>query len=73
MLKEEVLVEEHPNVTPIAVQRPNEKSTGAGEEIPDTAAAAIANAILRRHRRAAAAVPLTPARVTASLRVPQLR
>src|SRR5437867_9196723 len=36
--------EECPDVTPVVVQRLNERSTGAGEEVMAAAAAAIANA-----------------------------
>ena len=60
--------EECPEVTPVVVQRVNERSTGAGEEVMAAAAAAIANAFfdatgVRMHE-----YPLTPARVLAALR-----
>ncbi len=59
--------EECPTVTPIVVQRLNERSTGAGEEVMAGAAAAIANAFfdatgVRMHE-----YPLTPNRVLAAL------
>jgi CO/xanthine dehydrogenase Mo-binding subunit len=58
---------EHPACTPVVVQRINEPSTGAGEEVMGAAGAAIANALfdaigvrLRRY-------PLTPERVRSAL------
>ena len=59
--------EDCPEVTPVVVQRLNEKSLGAGEEVMAAAAAAIANAFfdatgVRMHE-----FPLTPARVRAAL------
>lgn len=59
--------EECPEVTPIVVQRMNERSSGAGEECMAAAAAAIANAFfdatgVRMHE-----YPMTPARVLAAL------
>lgn len=59
---------ECPEVTGVVVQRINERSTGAGEEVMAAAAAAIANAFfdatgVRMHE-----YPFTPARVLAALR-----
>ena len=59
--------EDCPEVTPVIVQRLNEKSLGAGEEVMAAAAAAIANAFfdatgVRMHE-----FPLTPTRVKAVL------
>jgi CO/xanthine dehydrogenase Mo-binding subunit len=58
---------EHPAVTPVVVQRIEEPSTGAGEEVMGATVAAIANAFfdatgarLRQH-------PMTPERVLAAL------
>ena len=53
--------EEHPNVTAIVVQRLNEKSTGAGEEILAAAAAAIGNAFFDATGARLRQFPLTPA------------
>jgi nicotinate dehydrogenase subunit B len=39
---------EHPAVTPIVIQRINEKSTGAGEEVLPAVVAAIGNAFSTR-------------------------
>jgi nicotinate dehydrogenase subunit B len=59
---------DHPEVTPIVVQRLDEPSTGAGEEVMGAAVGAIANAVfdaigvrLRRY-------PMTPDRVRAALK-----
>ena len=59
--------EDCPEVTPVIVQRLNEKSLGAGEEVMAAAAAAIANAFfdatgVRMHE-----FPLSPTRVKAVL------
>lgn len=58
---------EAPEVVPVVVQRFEEPSTGAGEEVMGATAAAIANAVfdalgvrLRRY-------PMTPERVTQAL------
>ena len=51
--------EECPEVIPIVVQRVNEKSTGAGEEVMAAAAAAFANAFFDR-LRALAGIPVHP-------------
>lgn len=59
--------EDCPEVTPVVVQRLNERYSGAGEEVMAAAAAAIANAFfdatgVRMHE-----FPLTPRRVLAAL------
>src|SRR5205814_2005117 len=59
--------EEFPEVTPIVVQRLNERSTGAGEEVMAGAAAAIANAFFDATGVRMQEYPLTPARVLAAL------
>lgn len=59
-----------PEVTPIIVQRPQERSTGAGEETMAAAAAAIANAFFDATGRRMERYPLTPERVLAALRAP---
>jgi len=58
---------EHPAVTPVVIQRLNEKSTGAGEEVLPAVVAAIGNAVfdatgVRMHQ-----FPMTPERVLAAL------
>ena len=60
--------EEVPEVTPIVVQRLNDRSTGAGEEVMAGAAAAIANAFFDATGVRMEEFPLTPARVLAALR-----
>ena len=60
--------EECPAVTPIVVQRLNERSTGAGEEVMAGAAAAIANAFFDATGVRMQEFPLTPKRVLAALR-----
>lgn len=60
--------DEHPRITPVIVQRTDQPSTGAGEEVMGATAAAIANAVfdatgVRFHQ-----FPLTPARVLAGLK-----
>jgi nicotinate dehydrogenase subunit B len=60
--------EECPEVTPIVVQRLDQKSTGAGEEVMAAAAAAIANAFLDATGVHMREFPLTPDRVLAALR-----
>jgi nicotinate dehydrogenase subunit B len=60
--------EEAPAVTPIVVQRTNERSTGAGEEVMAGAAAAIANAFFDATGVRMQEYPLTPARVLGALR-----
>jgi nicotinate dehydrogenase subunit B len=60
--------EEHPEVTPIVIQRLNEKSTGGGEEVLGPAAAAIANALFDAAGVRVREFPMTPARVLAALK-----
>lgn len=57
-----------PEVTPVIVQRPQEHSTGAGEETMAAAAAAIANAFFDATGHRMERYPLTPERVLAALR-----
>jgi nicotinate dehydrogenase subunit B len=57
-----------PAVTPVIVQRMNERSTGAGEETMAAAAAAIANAFFDATGRRMDRFPLTPERVLAALK-----
>jgi nicotinate dehydrogenase subunit B len=59
--------DECPEVTPIVVQRLNERSTGAGEEVMASAAAAIANAFFDATGVRMSQFPFTPARVLATL------
>ena len=56
-----------PEVTPVIVQRLNERSTGAGEETMAAAAAAIANAYFDATGRRMERFPFTPERVLQSL------
>jgi len=60
--------EECPQVTPVVVQRLNESSTGAGEEVMAAAAGAIANAFFDATGVRMSEFPLTPKRVLAALR-----
>jgi nicotinate dehydrogenase subunit B len=60
--------EECPEVTPIVVQRVDQKSTGAGEEVMAAAAGAIANAFFDATGVHMHEFPLTPTRVLAALR-----
>jgi nicotinate dehydrogenase subunit B len=60
--------EEHPDVTAIVVQRAEERSTGAGEELMAAAAAAIANAFFDATGVRLREYPLTPDRVKTALR-----
>jgi nicotinate dehydrogenase subunit B len=60
--------EECPEVTPVVVQRMNEKSTGAGEESMAAAAAAIANAFFDATGVRMREYPFTPKRVLDALR-----
>jgi len=60
--------DECPEVTPIVVQRLNERSTGAGEEVMAGAAAAIANAFFDATGVRMSQFPFTPTRVLAALR-----
>ena len=59
--------EECPEVIPIVVQRLNERSTGAGEEVMAAAAAAMANAFFNATGVRLEEYPFTPARVQAAL------
>jgi len=58
---------EHPNCTPVVVQRINEPSSGAGEEVMGAAGAAIANAFFDATGVRLRQYPLTPERVRAAL------
>src|SRR5262249_7068416 len=58
---------EHPDVTPVVVQRLEEPSTGAGEEVMGATAAAIANAFFDATGVRLRQYPMTPARVKAAL------
>jgi CO/xanthine dehydrogenase Mo-binding subunit len=60
--------EECPDVTPVVVQRLDQRSSGAGEETMAAAAAAIANAFFDATGRRMDRYPLTPVRVRAALR-----
>jgi nicotinate dehydrogenase subunit B len=59
--------EECPEVTPIVVQRLDQKSTGGGEELLGPAAAAIANALFDATGIRLQEYPLSPDRVLAAL------
>jgi nicotinate dehydrogenase subunit B len=59
---------DHPEVTPIVVQRLNERSTGAGEEVMGAAVGAIANAFFDATGMRMREYPMTPARVRAALK-----
>jgi nicotinate dehydrogenase subunit B len=61
--------EECPEVTGVVVQRLNERSTGAGEEVMAAAAGAIANAFFDATGVRIEEYPLTPERVLAALKV----
>ena len=60
--------EECPDVTPVVVQRINERSLGAGEEVMAAAAAAIANAFFDATGVRMDQFPFTPSRVLAALK-----
>ncbi|HYR91324.1 MAG TPA: molybdopterin cofactor-binding domain-containing protein [Terriglobia bacterium] len=60
--------EECPEITPIVVQRLDERSTGAGEEVMAGAAAAIANAFFDATGVRMQEYPFTPGRVLAALK-----
>jgi nicotinate dehydrogenase subunit B len=60
--------EECPEVHPVVVQRVNERSTGAGEEVMAAAAGAIANAFFDATGVRMKEYPMTPARVLAALK-----
>ncbi len=59
--------EECPEVTPVVVQQLDQKSTGAGEEVMASAAAAIANAFFDATGVRMLEYPFTPKRVLAAL------
>jgi nicotinate dehydrogenase subunit B len=59
---------DHPGVTPIVVQRLDERSTGAGEEVMGAAVGAIANAFFDATGARMREYPMTPERVLAVLR-----
>jgi CO/xanthine dehydrogenase Mo-binding subunit len=59
--------EESPEVTGVVVQRLNERSSGAGEEVMAAAAAAIANAFFDATGVRMREYPFTPTRVLAAL------
>ena len=58
---------DHPEVTPIVVQRLDERSTGAGEEVMGAAVGAIANAVFDAIGVRLRQYPMTPERVRAAL------
>jgi nicotinate dehydrogenase subunit B len=58
---------EHPAVTPVVVQRMEEPSTGAGEEVMGATAGAIANAFFDATGARLRQYPMTPERVLAAL------
>jgi nicotinate dehydrogenase subunit B len=58
---------EHPQVTAVVVQRLDEPSTGAGEEVMGATAAAIANAFFDATGVRLRQYPMTPERVKAAL------
>jgi CO/xanthine dehydrogenase Mo-binding subunit len=58
---------EHPEVTPVVVQRLDEPSTGAGEEVMGATAGAIANAFYDATGVRLRQYPMTPERVKAAL------
>ncbi|HEY2843494.1 MAG TPA: molybdopterin cofactor-binding domain-containing protein, partial [Bryobacteraceae bacterium] len=60
--------DECPEVTAVVVQRLDQRSTGAGEEVMAAAAAAIANAFFDATGVRMNQFPLTPARVVAALK-----
>jgi CO/xanthine dehydrogenase Mo-binding subunit len=57
----------HPDVTPILIQRVNEPSSGAGEEVLPAVVAAIGNAFFDATGVRMRQYPLTPSRVLAAL------
>jgi len=59
---------DHPRVTPIVVQRLDERSTGAGEEVMGAAVGAIANAFFDATGARVREYPMTPDRVRAALK-----
>ena len=58
---------EHPDVVPVVVQRYDEPSTGAGEEVMGATAAAVANALFDATGVRLRQYPMTPERVRAAL------
>jgi CO/xanthine dehydrogenase Mo-binding subunit len=60
---------EHPDVVPVVVQRLDEPSTGAGEEVMGATGAAIANAFFDATGVRLRQYPMTPERVKAALAV----
>jgi nicotinate dehydrogenase subunit B len=58
---------EHPDVVPVVVQRLDEPSTGAGEEVIGATGAAIANAFFDATGVRLREYPMTPERVKAAL------
>jgi CO/xanthine dehydrogenase Mo-binding subunit len=62
---------EHPEVVPVVVQRINEPSTGAGEEVMGATAGAIANAFFDATGVRLRRFPMTPERVLAALQGPR--
>jgi nicotinate dehydrogenase subunit B len=58
---------EHPAVTAVVVQRIDEPSTGAGEEVMGATVAAIANAFFDATGARLRQYPMTPERVLAAL------
>src|SRR3954454_20602605 len=58
---------EHPEVTPVVVQRVEEPSTGAGEEVMGATAAAVANAFFDATGLRLRQYPMTPERVRTAL------
>ena len=60
--------EECPEVTGVVVQRLDQRSTGAGEEVMAAAAGAIANAFFDATGVRMREFPMTPARVLATLK-----
>ena len=58
---------EHPAITPVVVQRMDEPSTGAGEEVMAAACAAIANAFFDATGVRMRQFPMTPERVLTAL------
>jgi nicotinate dehydrogenase subunit B len=58
---------EHPEIVPIVVQRIDEPSTGAGEEVMGATVAAISNAVFDATGVRMRQYPLTPARMLATI------
>ena len=59
---------DYPRVTPIVVQRLDERSTGAGEEVMGAAVGAIANAFFDATGARVREYPMTPDRVRGALK-----